>query len=388
MAKFQPDTVIAAIRGQINKYQENGLKQSAGKYKKPRDLNDGIKTATLKEVSIDEKMIDAMTDSIINGNFPNIHSVLILRNDKLVYENYFPGKDQVRGQGAAGFTDHHLDSLHDIRSVSKSVVGTAIMIAIGLGKIKSVEQRVFDFFPEYAKYDTGMKRRLTIKHLMNMAAGLEWDEETISYADSTNSERRMNNSSDAVEFVLRQKLVDTPGKKFNYSGGCTQVLASIVAKSTGMPVDKFTQAYLFTPLGIQYYTWVKNADGQPSGASGLRLRSRDMAKLGLLFLSNGKWNGRQIIPARLVSQTSKSQIATPYSGLSLGYSNQFWIPTEKIGGKTITFIQAQGNGGQIILIEPGAKLVVVITGGNYNQSDLRKSSWDIYPDFIYPAILK
>ncbi len=83
-----------------------------------------------------------------------------------------------------------------------------------------------------------------------MTAGIEWDEE-ISYLDPRNSEIRMNNSADAIEFVLSQKVVDTPGKKYNYSGGCTQVLAEIVAKATGIPVDKFSEQYLFKPLGIE-----------------------------------------------------------------------------------------------------------------------------------------
>jgi CubicO group peptidase (beta-lactamase class C family) len=263
------------------------------------------------------------------------------------------------------------------------------MIAIGMGKIKSVDQRVFDFFPEYARYDTGMKRNITIKHLLNMSAGLEWNEE-ISYADTTNSERRMNNSVDAIEFVLSQRLVDTPGVKFNYSGGCSQTLAAIVAKASDMTVDAFTQKHLFQPLGIKAYTWVKNRDGKPSGASGLRLRSRDMAKFGLLYLNEGKWNGKQIIPSQLVAQTLKSQITTPYKYTDVphvGYSNQFWTETQIFQGKPITIVRAQGNGGQIISIDQKYKLILIITAGNYDQSNLRKSSWDIYPDFIYPAVI-
>ncbi|MBX2992988.1 MAG: serine hydrolase [Bacteroidetes bacterium] len=221
-----------------------------------------------------------------------------------------------------------------------------------------------------------------------MSADLEWDED-ISYADTMNSERRMNNSPDAIDFVLGRRLTDIPGTTFKYNGGCTQLLAAIIERATGMHVDTFTYEYLFKPLGITKYTWVAIKDGTPSAASGLRLRSRDLAKFGLLFLNDGMWNGKQIIPSHLVAQTSRSQIATPYSDSTYhtGYSNQFWIPTEIVEGQEVSWIQCQGNGGQIVVIDKQFDLVLVITAGNYDQSDLRKSSWDIYFDFVYPAVV-
>jgi CubicO group peptidase (beta-lactamase class C family) len=362
--------------------------QPANQVKVPAQLDDGIKTGTLKEVQINGDIIKAMEDSILTDAYKNIHSVLILRHNKLVYENYFPGNDVVRGIGPVGFVDHHRDSLHDVRSVSKSVVSAALMIAIGQGKIKSVNERIFDFLPQYARYDTGMKRDITIQHLLNMSAGFAWDED-VPYSDTTNSEIRLNRSPDAIDFVLSQEMVSLPGEKFNYSGGCTQLLAAIIEEATDMEIDLFTEKYLFKPLGIEVYTWVKIVDGKPSAASGLRMRSRDMAKLGLLFLNEGKWNGEQIIPSDLVSQTLKSQIATPYfdSTYAVGYSNQFWIITEIVEGKKVTYAQAQGNGGQIIIIDKQYDLVLVITSGNYNQRDIGKSSWHINIDFVYPALI-
>ena len=379
---------IDTIIGKVQQYQFKKLQQFARAYKKPDKLKDGIQTATLKEVGIDEKIIKMMEDSITAGNYPNIHSVLILRNNKLVYENYFPGKDEIRGTEFLDVVQHHRDTLHDIRSVTKSVVGTAVLIALGQGKIKSVQQSVFDFFPEFAKYNTDMKRHLTIDHLLNMTAGFEWNEEK---SDTTNYERRMNRCADGIGFALSLPLVDTPGKKYKYNGGCTQLLAAIVEKATGMPVDKFTDQFLFKPLDIGKYAWVKNRDGNPSAASGLRMRSRDMAKFGLLCMKKGKWNGKQIIPAHLMAQTLKSQVSTPfkYTGIPhVGYSKQFWIYTEILQGKKVTYVQCQGNGGQIILMDPKTKLGLIITAGNYNLANLRKSSYEIYPDFIYPAVMR
>lgn len=357
-------------------------------YAKPEAFEDSIRKSTLKDVAINENFIRAMEDSILTGVYPNIHSVLILRQNTLVYERYFSGTDVIRGKGFIGFVEHHRDSLHDIRSINKSVVAAAVMIAISQRKIQHVHQRVFDFFPEFAKYDTGMKREISIQHLLNMSAGFEWDEER-SYSDTLNSERRMNNSLEAIDFVLSRKMEKAPGTTFNYNGGCTQLLAAIIERTTGMQVDSFTYKYLFKPLGITKYSWVANKDGKPSAASGLRMRSRDLAKFGLLFLNKGIWNGHQIIPSDLVLQTSRSQIATPYadSTYRLGYSNQFWLPTEIIDGKEVSWIQCQGNGGQIIVIDKLSDLVLVITAGNYDRIDIRKSSWDIYFDFVYPALV-
>ena len=356
----------------------------------PDQVNDAIETITFKEAGIDEAIIKTMVDSIVSNNYPNIHSVLILRNNKLLFEEYFPGEDQIRGIGKVGILEHHRDSLHDMRSVSKSFVGAAIMIAMEKEKIKSLDQRLFDFFPEFSKQDTGMKRQITIQHLLNMSAGLEWDE-TIPYTNPMNSEIRMNTSPDAIEFVLSQPMVTEPGTTFNYSGGCSQVLAAIVERATGVSVDKFLEENLFGPLGIENYTWVKAKDGKPSAASGLRLRSRDMAKFGLVYMSNGKWRGKQVIPTSAVAQTIKTQIATPFTDSLIapyvGYSNQFWIITEIIKADTSTYAQCQGNGGQLIVQDKKNDLLLIVTAGNYNQF-LRKSSFDIYADFVYPAIIK
>jgi len=122
---------------------------------KPGQLNDGIQTSTLMEAGIDETLINAMQDSITDGSYHNIHSVLILRNNKLVYERYWPGHDENRSTNFTGQTVHHRDSLHDIRSITKSITGAAVMIALDKGNIENLDQRLFDFFPEFSKYATG-----------------------------------------------------------------------------------------------------------------------------------------------------------------------------------------------------------------------------------------
>ncbi|MDZ4792869.1 MAG: serine hydrolase [Bacteroidota bacterium] len=351
---------------------------------KPLQPNDGIKTGWLNKAALNLQIIEALTDSITHGNYTNVHSVLIFKDDKLVYEQYWPGVDEVRMIGNVGTVPHHYDSLHDVRSISKSFTSAALMIALSQGKIKSLQQRLFDFFPEYAKYDTGMKQLITIEHLLNMNAGLFWDEEH-AYNDSL----KKGTIGDAYDFILRQRMVHRPGEKFVYSSGYTQLLAAIVERASGINIEKFTSKYLFQPLGIKNYQWTVEKNGLISAWAGLRMRSRDLLKFGLLYLKNGKWNGKQIIPKNLVTQSLKPQISTPFgdSLLSIGYSNQFWIYADHINGRLVNYGQAQGNGGQIIVIDRQNNLVLVTTAGNYDRTNLRKSSWDLYYDFVYPAIL-
>lgn len=351
-------------------------------FESPEQLNDGIQTATLKDVGIDGSIIKSMHDSITAGAYPNIHSVLILRNNKLVYENYWPGHDENRGTDFIGNIKHGRDSLHDIRSITKSIVSAAVMIAIDLGKLKDVKQRIFDFFPEFAKYDTGIKRTITVEHLLNMSAGLFWrDDDKFWYADSL----KVKNTSYAIDFILRQPLVDTPGLTFNYSAGCTQLLAAIVEKATGLNIEMFTARYLFEPMGITNYEWTKEKNGLICGWGGLRMRSRDLIKFGMLYHNQGNWNGKQLISENLVNESLRRHIYTekPY-----GYGYQFWKLVDTINGRIVTTVEATGNGGQKIEINKQENLILVITAGNYDTKNLRKTSFDLYLDFVHPSVIK
>lgn len=365
------------------------LSQQAADYKyaPPAKLNDGIKTGTLRSAKIDETKIVAGTNDILKGKFPNMHSLLIFRHGKLVYENYFRGEDVERGVGPLGVVNHTRDTLHDMRSVTKSIVAAAVLAAHAQGKIKSLDDSIFDYFPEYSKYAEGDKKAITIKHVLSMTAGLEWDEK-ISYADPKNSEIQMNNAADAIDFVLKQKLADKPGTVFNYSGGSTQLLVGLIKKATGVEADIFTEKYLFAPLGITQYKWVKTKSGDPSGASGLRLRSRDMAKIGLMMVQRGKWNGKRIIPERLIDSAFSEHINVAKEGnFELGYGLQIWLPSVDIGGTRVSLKEFNGNGGQFVMIDQNNGLMIAGTAGNYNNRGPLKTGQDFVEEFVYPALL-
>jgi len=345
---------------------------------------EGIEFASMADAGIDSILINKIDTAIRNGTYPNIHSLHIVRNNKLVYENYWPGKDESWGDDL-GVRIHGQDSLHDIRSISKSIVSACVGIAIQQAKIKSIDQKVFDFFPEYKELDTGLISSLTIKHLLTMTSGLVWNEE-VPYDNPENSEIRMIRSSNPVEYVLSQPLESQPGVSWKYNGGTTQLLAAIIEKATGKKVDQFAKEYLFQPLDIKQFEWVKYPDtDQPAAASGLRLRSRDLLKFGLLYNNNGTWNGKQIISKEWIEESFRSHVQRPDGG---AYGYQFWLHNDTIDNKHILIVACIGNGDQKVFFDKTNDLLVVITAGNYNKWDIEKNAYALLKDYIYQALIQ
>lgn len=351
---------------------------------KPQTLDDGIKTASLSEVGMDPSVINQLSAQISSNYYPNIHSLLIYKDNKLVFEKYFPGKDQIWGDDL-GVIEHHLNDLHDVRSISKSVVSACIGIAISQGKIKSADQKVFDFFKEFAVYDTGMKKELSIKHLLTMSSGLEWNEE-VPYDNPVNSEIQMDKSKNPIEFVLSRSITSVPGTEWNYNGGTTELLAVIIERATGKKLDEFAKEYLFNPLGIKNFEWTKfPGTKNPAAASGLRLRSRDLLKFGILYHNKGKWNGKQLIPEAWINQSFQTMISRPKSG---GYGYFFWTQTDTIQKQPVYLAIAVGNGDQRIFFDEKNNLLVVTTAGNYNLWTITNNSYAILKSIYTSFSLK
>lgn len=344
---------------------------------------EGIATSTMAVERVDADKIHALAVEIEKGTYPNIHSLLISRNNKLVYENYWPGQDE-HWANPVGVVPHSRDSLHDIRSISKSIVSACVGIAIQQGKIKNIDQKVLDFFPQYAAQDTGLKSALTVRHLLTMSSGLVWNED-VPYDNPENSEVRMIRSTDPVGFVLTRPMEAPPGKVWKYNGGTTQLLAAIIERTTGRKIDQFAKEYLFTPLGISQFEWMRYpGTDMPAAASGLRLRSRDLLKFGLLYSNNGVWEGKQVVPAAWVKASMEDQVKS--RGGAYGY--QFWIWYDKVGDKQVRVVNCVGNGDQRIIFDKDNNLVVVITAGNYNKWSIPKNSAAMMREYIGPALEK
>jgi CubicO group peptidase (beta-lactamase class C family) len=345
-------------------------------------VDDGIPTAPAVSLGMDSSKLNDMTRAIRDGKYSNIHAVLIARHGKLVYEEYFSGEDEIWGD-KVGRVDFNRSTLHDLRSISKSVVSACVGIAINQGKLKGVNQNVFDFFPEYAEYKKGNMAKLTIEHLLSMSSGIKWNED-VPYDNPENSEIQMANSKDPAKYVLSQPMDTVPGTVWKYNGGTTQLLAAIIQKVSGQSVDEFARVNLFEPLGIKTFDWIKYPFTTiPAAASGVRLLPRDLLKFGLLYYNGGIWNGKQILSAEWVKTSFETHVSKPNDE---GYGYQFWIWNDEYKGAVNRMVIAVGNGNQRIFFNKPADLVVVTLAGDYNQWNLPNHPGKLLPDFIYPAV--
>lgn len=242
------------------------------------------------------------------------------------------------------------------------------------------------YFPNVDGANRARLKDLRIRHLLTMTAGLTWNE-LVPYASAANSEFQMNLSKDPYQFVLSRAFEHSPGMKWTYGGGATQLLAGIIEKSSGRQLAVFAQETLFAPLGIENHEWLKMPVSQATAAaSGLRLRPRDMAKIGQLVLSKGLWNGRQIVSEAWITESTTPSQFDIDDYPSIAYAYQWWTDWEEIAGRRINWVSAQGLGGQRIYIVPRLDLVAVITAGNYGPGEDSSQSYRVFRDQVLSAV--
>jgi len=342
-------------------------------YKIPKKIDDGWKTLSLTEEGIDLNKIEDLMNNILNGNFGNLQSLLIVKNGKLILEEYFGEYDRNKKQ--------------DLASVVKSIGSILIGIAMDKGFIEGIaqgglEKNVLKLFPEHE----GMinknlrKQKILLKHILSMSAGLEWDEQTYSYDNPKNDWFKASHCDNSVKFVLQKPVIHPPGKQFLYNGGLTIMLSDLIKKNTRMDADEFAEKYLFTPLGIEDYYWRKIEDGLTDLDGGLSLRPRDMAKIGLLVLNKGVWKGKQIVSNEWIDESTKTHIETGILGSEYGY--QWWRISGIFNDTKIETFFASGYGGQNIFIFPSLDMVITFTARHDNNPVINTI---ILQNFILPA---
>ena len=326
-------------------------------------------------------VVTRLDQAFDRGDLPNLHAVLVARHGKLVVERYYSGPDEAWGR-PLGTVSFGPEVLHDLRSVSKSIVGLLYGIALGEGRVPELDTPLVDQFPEYADLAADpARRRMTVAHALTMTLGTEWDESR-PYTDARNSEIAMEMADDRYRFILDRPIVAEPGSRWVYNGGTTALLAHLIARGTGTRLLDYAREKLFEPLGISNVEWTLRSNGKPAAASGLRLRPRDLAKIGQLVLNGGQWGGRQLVPADWLKDSFRHH-AVAEDGLGYGY--QWWLSGRD--WDTEPWRAGFGNGGQRLVVLPGLSLVVVIMAGNYNQPDAWKLSVAIMRDFLLPALM-
>lgn len=317
--------------------------------------------------ALDAGRLERLGAAIEGGRqYPDLHSLLIVRHGYLVYERYFDGWTAQRP--------------HTLQSVTKSFTSALVGIAIEQGIFAGVDEPVLGFFPdlEGVRHINARKRAITIGDLLTMRSGTDYNER-----GSNSPHDQLNRLPTGWDrFYLDRPMVAEPGTVFQYDSGGVILLSSLLERRTGLHADAFAQRYLFAPLGISEVDWFRNREGHPHTGGGLDLRPRDMAKLGLLYLRQGRWGDSQIIPAQWV-RTSTERHVTRSRGHNVGYGYLWWIhEPDPAGDGRRDIFAAQGFRGQYIFVVPEHDLVVVVTGGTRNYAD------ELRPiDMLYDAIL-
>jgi CubicO group peptidase (beta-lactamase class C family) len=332
----------------------------------PPDLKDGLDVGSLQDAGLNVALIGRMVEEIANETHKNVDSVLLIKKGKLVLEEYFYQYDR--------------DKLHQLRSATKSVVSALVGIALDKKLITSKEEKVVPFFPEYEiKNLSAEKRAITIEHLLACESGLACQD---GNPESPGEEQKMNASPDWVQFVLDLPMVEAPGGSGRYCTGGVILLGRIVEKASGKRLADFAAENLFAELGITNYRWNFKPDSSSfDDACQLHMRPRDMAKLGLLYVNEGQWKGKQVISREwVIASLSRHSVVR---GTDYGYL--WWRQWLNVNGTRVEGVTAKGNGGQRIYLWPSLDLLVVITGSSYNE---QSPSDEIQIKYILPAAMR
>lgn len=317
-----------------------------------------------------------------SGLLRDLHGVVASRHGRIVLERYGEGIDEAWGRplGTVAFGP---EVLHDLRSVTKSLVGLLYGIALGRGLVPTPEAPLFAQFPAHADLVAADPRRgaITVAHALTMTMGTEWREAGVPYTDPSNDEIAMERAPDRVRHVLERKVLEAPGQRWIYSGGAVALLGLLIERGAGMRLEAFAAEALFAPLGIAGTEWASGPDGTASAASGARLRPRDLLRVGQMVLQGGAWEGRQVVPQPWLD-ASFTPVVPVEDGIR--YGRLWYIGQMELAalGRSVRFVAGFGNGGQRLWLVPELGLAVVSVSGAYNRPD----SW-VTPARVFREIV-
>lgn len=304
----------------------------------PLTLDDGWAVSTPEEQGMRSESLARVFGRA--SERPYMYSVIVVRNGFLVAEAYF--------HGAA------VDEAKYIASVTKSYMSALIGVAVYEGFIRSLDEPMVSFFPEYDSPDVeDAKRRITLRQLLEMRAGYWHDSEDSRWYAWVNS-------GDLVGYMMQLPLENLPGTQWNYSSGSIHLLSAILTKASGMPAEDFARRYLFEPTGTTLAQWGRDRQSYNLGGWDMYVTPRDLARFGQLYLDDGYYAGEQIVPAEWVRESTapRSRVSWPSGALhGLQYASGWWVGSMR--GHDV--FMAQGHGGQGVVVVPDLQMVVVTT---------------------------
>ena len=345
---------------------------------------------------LDRAPIADLAARIRAGAFGNVDHLVVLHDGAVVTDERFPrdygaisrGRRTPIGCGTAACTDssevHQYNYLHPswhpwwqgrpvhtLQSVTKSVTATLVGIAQQRGEIRGVDVPLLSFFGDY---DLGAVdprlRRATLADLLTMRSGIEWHESDRPL-DETNTTLQLERSDDWIRFTLRQPMDADPGAKWVYNSGGSQLMSEVIRSATGVHADRYAEQHLFAPLGIRDWQWKRTPTGHPDTEGGLYLGARDLAKIGQLYLDDGVWQGRRILPAGWAREATARHVANVNDNPgSPGYGYQWW----RYDRRGAEVWAGNGFGGQFLVVLPAQRMVGVV------------NSWNVFGDRV-PGVL-
>jgi CubicO group peptidase (beta-lactamase class C family) len=259
------------------------------------------------------------------------------------------------------------DVMRNIQSATKSFTSLVFGIARDMGYFESLDQKLYDIIPE--DFDSDLRKRdITLRHLMTMKSGLEFNND--AFAEKLHIAERKNQ----MKYILAKPLFADPGIEYWYRDCDPQLLGGAILKQTGMTLEEIADEKLFGPMGITDYFWEKNADGHNWAAQALYMRPRDMGKIGLLILNQGKWKSQQLVSEEWIEQSTsiQSEFTDP------GYGFYWWIYEPDYPRlPEISAISAEGSGGQFIFVVPEKDLIIVMTSEPYTDGQT-SLEWEFF----------
>lgn len=330
------------------------------RYRIPKSPDSSIQTASLEDVGIDMSLVGFM-DKMTGNDYKHIHSIIITKNKKLVFEEYFHGYDR--------------EYLHDIRSAFKSIASLAVGRAMMKNNALKVENAILDYYPDY-KINDAQKKKITVHHSLTMSTGIKPEDE-----DNMQWEH-----NDWVGYKLNLPMKHEPGKIFEYSSGGSNLLTGVIEKSVDTYLPLFIYEELLLPMGINKFQMLTSPQGRGYLAGSFYLRPIDFTRFGLLMLNNGQWNGKQLIAESWIEESVKPHIKGNWPKNS-DYGYLWRLCEREIGGKQMKTVEAWGNGGQFLIIIPEIEMTITMTGGNYNLfPEMEDRPFSILNEYILPAV--
>ena len=320
---------------------------------------------------VNHEILNNLDNDISNNKFGEIHSLIIIRNDQIIYEKYYNG--------------YKREDLHSVGESTQSVLSAMAGIILTDDSSLGLDTPVYRFFPEHEDLikSVPQKDKIALQHLMTNTSGFWWNEQGGS---DENNAFLMTRTDDWIRYVLSTPMIREPGHEFNLNSGNAILAGAIFQKYIGTDLEGYAAKRLFAPLGIKEWNWERTPRGQVNTAWGLSLRPMDFAKIGYLYLKKGEWEGNQIFDRHWPGISTKVRTG---SSLYFNYGYFWWRFTyyadiNKYVGINDTYF-ARGHGGQFLFVVPHQQMVIVMTAGNYNNDNDDKA-FEILRDYIFAAV--